>query len=366
VSDQEAPLIEARQVTKTFGSRIRGGHQTTALDDVSLTIPAGQRVLAAVAGESGSGKTTLVWHLMGMMHPTSGRVLYRGRDLETGRRSDRVNFHRDVQAVFQDPFDAYNPFYRVDHVLQIPVHRLHLASDRTQADAMIREALERVGLRPEDTLGRFPHQLSGGQRQRLMVARAWLTRPKVLLADEPVSMVDASLRATILGELRQLHEDLGVAILYVTHDLTTAYQLCRTILVLYRGAVVEQGTVDEVIGKPKHPYTQLLVSSIPRVHGAQRWLDTRAGETTQPGRPSTGCRFAARCPAVMDRCWKEPPPLYRTEGGSLARCFLYDGRPQVTSEVAGRELVSVAGPAARVPLQSTDSREVTHGAAADR
>lgn len=338
--ETESPLIEARRVTKVFGSGIGGSRQTTALDDVSLTIPAREPLLAAVAGESGSGKTTLVWHLMGMMRPTGGQVLYRGRDLVARRRGDRVQFHRDVQAVFQDPFDAYNPFYRVDHVLRVPVQRLRLAPDRRQGELKIREALERVGLRPDDTLGRFPHQLSGGQRQRLMVARAWLTRPKVLLADEPVSMVDASLRATILAELRQLHQDLGVSILYITHDLTTARQLCRTILVLYRGAVVEQGAVDEVVSRPKHPYTQLLVSSIPRVRGAQRWLDSKAGETTTSSRASAGCRFANRCPAVMERCWRERPPLYRTEGGSLARCFLYDGRPEVTSDDAGTELAT--------------------------
>jgi oligopeptide/dipeptide ABC transporter ATP-binding protein len=349
----EEPLIEARGVTKVYGGGLGGGRQTVALDDVSLTIPSQQPLLAAVAGESGSGKSTLVWHLMGMTRPTSGQVLYRGRDLVAGRRADRVQFHRDVQAVFQDPFEAYNPFYRVDHVLRIPVQRLRLAPNRARGETMIREALQRVGLRPNDTLGRFPHQLSGGQRQRLMVARAWLTRPKVLLADEPVSMVDASLRATILNELRQLHEDLGVAILYVTHDLTTAYQLCQTIVVLYRGAVVEQGLVDEVIAKPKHPYTQLLVSSIPRVRGAQDWLDPRAGETTDSGRVSTGCRFASRCPAVMARCWNEPPPLYRTTAGSLARCFLYDGRPEVSSDVAGSELA--AGTVAAAARAGTSS-----------
>ncbi|HEX4213001.1 MAG TPA: ABC transporter ATP-binding protein [Candidatus Dormibacteraeota bacterium] len=344
MSEIEAPLIEARRVVKVFGGGLSGARHTTALDDVSLTIPAAEPMLAAVAGESGSGKSTLVLHLMGMTRPTSGQVLYQGRDLVTRRRGDRVQFHRDIQAVFQDPYDAYNPFYRVDHVLQVPVSHLKLAPSRRQGQVMIREALERVGLRPGDTLGRFPHQLSGGQRQRLMVARAWLTRPKLLLADEPVSMVDASLRATILNELRQLHQDLGVGILYITHDLTTAYQLCRTILILYRGAVVEQGTVEEVISKPKHPYTQLLVSSIPRVKGAHDWLDSKAGETADSERSSAGCRFANRCPAVMDRCWREPPPLYRTEVGSLARCFLYADRPEVTSDVAGRELAS--GPAA--------------------
>jgi peptide/nickel transport system ATP-binding protein len=333
----EAPLLEAKDLTKVYGGgALSGGASTTALDGVSLTIPASRPMMMAVAGESGSGKTTLAWHLMGTIHPTSGVVRYRGRDLGSLPRSERLGFRRDVQAVFQDPYEAFNPFYRVDHVLEVPVQRLKLASSRRQASAMIVEALERVGLRPGDTLGRFPHQLSGGQRQRIMVARAWLTRPRVLIADEPVSMVDASLRATILAELRQLHRDLGVAILYITHDLTTAYQLCETIMILYRGALVEAGPVDQVILSPSHPYTELLVSSIPQAGGPRTWLAPDTVEkTATPDRTSRGCSFAPRCPHAMDRCWNETPPLYRTEGGSLARCFLHADRPEVTSQVAG-------------------------------
>ena len=229
---------------------------------------------------------------------------------------------------------------------------------------MIRDALERVGLRPgtpwpvpASAERRPAAALDGGARvahpaEGFARGRTGLDGRRLTSRDHPGRAAPAARGPGGRDPVRDARPDHGV-------------QLCRTIVVLYRGAVVEQGTVDEVIGRPEHPYTQLLVSSIPRVHGEQRWLDARAGENAQPGRESTGCRFAARCPAVMDRCWKEPPPLYRTEGGSLARCFLYDGRPQVESEVAGRELVSAAGPA-RVPSQNSDSREVTHGAAADR
>jgi peptide/nickel transport system ATP-binding protein len=325
VAAGEAPLLEARSLTKVYGGgALSDRSPTTALDDVSLTVPPSPPMLTAVAGESGSGKTTLAWHLMGTIHPTSGVVRYRGRDLATLPRSQRLGFRREVQAVFQDPYEAFNPFYRVDHVLEVPVRRLKLARSRRQASDMIVDALERVGLRPGDTLGRFPHQLSGGQRQRIMVARAWLTRPRVLIADEPVSMVDASLRATILSELRQLHREAGVAILYITHDLTTAYQLCETIMILYRGSLVESGTVDQVIMSPSHPYTRLLVSSIPQANGPRTWLMSGAEErATAPDPPPGGCKFAPRCPHVMDRCWREPPKLYRTESGALARCFLH-------------------------------------------
>ena len=168
-----------------------------------------------------------------------------------------------MQAVFQDPFEVYNPFYNVDHVLTTPVAKFYPKASKEEGVAMIEEALRAVGLRSDETLGRYPHQLSGGQRQRVMVARALLLRPRVIVADEPVSMVDASLRATILESLLNVHRLYNISIIYITHDLTTAYQLCENILMMYRGYVVEAGSVDLVIKDPQHPYTQLLIDSIP-------------------------------------------------------------------------------------------------------
>ena len=182
-----------------------------------------------------------------------------------------------------------------------------------------------VGLRPEEILGRYPHQLSGGQRQRIMVARALLLRPRLIVADEPVSMVDASLRATILGSLRKLHEELGISILYITHDLATAYQVADSILVLYRAAVAEAGDVERVVKSPRHPYTQLLIGSIPRVSTVRDW----ATEQPQAERDvaAMGCRFADRCPMAMPRCLIATPPLFQTEPNRAAACFLYDNAP---------------------------------------
>src|SRR5207248_3408528 len=191
----------------------------------------------AVVGESGSGKTTLARLLLGLVEPTEGMVRYRGKDLRRLGQAARRAFRRDVQAVFQDPYGVYNPFYRVDHVLATPVRRFRLAASRSQAKELIDETLRDVGLRPEEILGRFPHQLSGGQRQRVMVARALLLRPKVIIADEPVSMVDASLRATILSSLRALTDDHGLSIISITPDLATAYQVADNIIVLYRASV---------------------------------------------------------------------------------------------------------------------------------
>ncbi len=192
------------------------------------------------------------------------------------------------------------------------------------------ETLNAVGLRPEETLGRHPHQLSGGQRQRIMVARAVLIRPRLIIADEPVSMVDASLRATILESLRQLHIRYGISMLYITHDLTTAYQVSDNIVVLYRGEMAEVGDVEQVVKKPAHPYTQLLINSIPSAHNAAHWRaqDVSADTSSSP-EVVQGCRFASRCPNVMDICRQSIPPLYRTDEGRAAACFLYKDKPTV-------------------------------------
>src|SRR5262249_42509687 len=210
-----------------------------------------------------SGKTTLARLLLGFVEPTSGEVMYRGKNLWKMSSKDWLAFRHEVQAIFQDPFAVFNPFYKVDHLLTVPIRKLRLARSRDEERRAMVEALQAVGLRPEETLGRYPHQLSGGQRQRVTIARALLLRPRLIIADEPVSMVDASLRATILESLRKLYQDYGISFLYITHDLTTAYQISRNIIVLYRGSVAEVGEVDRVIKQPKHPYSQLLISSIP-------------------------------------------------------------------------------------------------------
>jgi peptide/nickel transport system ATP-binding protein len=232
------PLLEARDLSKRFGGGLLDRTHTVALRDFSLALGEDCPSVTSVVGESGSGKTTLARLLLGLLAPSGGRVSYRGRDLAAMSRRQRRTFRREVQAIFQDPYEVYNPFYRVDHVLTVPVARFGLAASRAQARSLIEDALRAVGLRPEETLGRFPHQLSGGQRQRVMVARALLLRPRVILADEPVSMVDASLRATILGALRQMTLDLGIPVVYITHDLATAYQVSENIVVLFRGTVV--------------------------------------------------------------------------------------------------------------------------------
>ena len=256
-------LLELKNVSKIYSRGLLSRVSTTALNNVSLKMDAEQPTVMTVAGESGSGKTTLAMLLLGFITPSSGQILYKGQDIHTLRGEDRMKFRREVQAVFQDPFAVFNPFYTVDHLLSVPIARFRLANSKSEAKDIMVDALTAVGLRPGDVLGRYPHQLSGGQRQRINVARALMLRPKLLVADEPVSMVDASLRANILETLRGLQKNYGVSIIYITHDLTTAYHVAKSIVVLYRGCVMEAGDVDTVIKDPQHPYTRLLVDSIP-------------------------------------------------------------------------------------------------------
>ena len=332
-----APLIEADGVTKSFG----GGLARTplvALADFSMTIDAARPAITAVVGESGSGKTTLARILLGLVAPTRGAVRYEGRDLQSLTGPARLKFRRDVQPIFQDPYEVYNPFYRVDHVLTTPAANFRLAPTKAARRALIEDALRNVGLRPEETLGRFPHQRSGGQRQRVMVARALLMRPRLIVADEPVSMVDASLRATILGSLKKLNQELGISIIYITHDLATAYQVSDNILVMYRARVAEMGDVERVVKAPQHPYTQLLVSSIPKVSTERDWLDA-AEPTRATVAGEQGCTFAARCPAAMDQCRRSAPGLHRTEPRRAVACYLHQGAPALSPAEMGDVLV---------------------------
>ena len=316
-------LLEAHDLTQIFG---RGAERTVALEHVTLSVTEETPSFTAIVGESGSGKTTLARSMLGFLRPTSGEVRYRGRNLYHAGGTEMLRFRREVQAIFQDPFEVYNPFYRIDHLLTTPIKKFHLASSGKEAREMVEQALQTVGLRPEETLGRFPHQLSGGQRQRVTVARALLIQPKLVIADEPVSMIDASLRATVLESLRRLFNDFGISFIYITHDLTTAYQVSDNVLVLYRGRIAEAGDVEHVIKQPEHPYTQLLVNSIPIADPDEQWgEDIPVVESGGPEADrSHACAFVSRCPKAMQRCTQEVPPLYRTLPHRGVSCFLYD------------------------------------------
>ncbi len=263
---QAVPLVELRQVTRSYGGGPFSRRRVDALRDFSLSIEAGRPTVTAIVGESGSGKTTMGRLLLGLDRPTRGKVHYLGTPLPKLSGAQRHAFRRDVQAIFQDPFAAYNTFYTVDHALAVPLAKFGLAHSPAEARALMEQALRSVGLRPEATLGRYPHELSGGQRQRTMVARALLLRPRLIVADEPVSMIDASLRLTVLANLLQLKRDFGISLVYITHDLTTAYQISDRIVVLYHGSVVESGRAG---GDRAPPTARLYAAPDPVDSGAR-------------------------------------------------------------------------------------------------
>jgi ABC-type oligopeptide transport system ATPase subunit len=254
------PLLDIKNATKTYG---KSRQTVTALQDVSLVVPAQPARIVTIAGESGSGKTTLANAVLGFVTLTSGQILFEGQDVARLRGHGLLEYRRRVQAVFQDPFGVYNPFYAVRHVFDVVIKRFALARSKGAARDLVEDALNRVGLRGAEVLDKHPHQLSGGQRQRIMIARAYLLKPRLIVADEPVSMVDASLRAMILDIMMRLRDEQGISFLYITHDLSTAYQVSDDICILYRGAVVEQGNAQQVIEDPQHEYSRLLISSIP-------------------------------------------------------------------------------------------------------
>ena len=351
-----APLLEARNLRKVFaGGGIFGKKRSTiALEDFSMTLRGDERFFTTVAGESGSGKTTLAQLLLGFVEPTGGNVLYQGRDLGEMTRAERKAFRKDIQAIFQDPFEVYNPFYKVDHILTTPVTKFKLARSKAEARDRIVQALETVGLRTDETLGRYPHQLSGGQRQRITIARALLLKPRLIIADEPVSMVDASLRATILEELHTLYRTFGMSFLYITHDLTTAYQVSENIVILYQGTVAEAGDIERVIKAPQHPYTQELIRSIPVPDPERRWTDALPAESRQvedldATKVAQGCRYLPRCPHATPRCAERLPPLFQTEERRAVACTLYEDASAVVNE----DLTTVFGHTTSSPRITT-------------
>jgi peptide/nickel transport system ATP-binding protein len=337
------PLLEVRDATKIYGGGLlTSGPQTVALQNFNVTIAERPATITTIAGESGSGKTTLANAVLGFIGLTSGQILYRGHDVAAMSRQQQLEYRREVQAIFQDPYAVYNPFYRVKHVFDEVIRNFNITRNKSDAREVIEEALKVVGLRGEEVLEKYPHQLSGGQRQRMMVARAYLLKPRLIVADEPVSMVDASLRAMILDIMLRLRDEHNISFLYITHDLSTAYQIGDEIYVLYQGSIAEKGDTAQVIEHPKHPYVQLLIDSIPVPDPDEKW-DTDVRLPTEEELRSfvdSGCRFYPRCPHHMDRCLEKQPPLYQIDGHAhWAACYLHD--PAATA--SGMELEEKEG-----------------------
>jgi peptide/nickel transport system ATP-binding protein len=303
------PLLEARGLSKHFKVGGSLGRRTLhAVDDANLVI--NHKEIVALVGESGSGKSTIARLLARVYRPTTGEIRYQGRSLASMRtRRQAMAYRSDVPMVFQDPFSSLNPAYRVSHGIRrgLKLHRPELT--RAQRLAEAERVVDAVGLTPAATiLDRFPHELSGGQRQRIGFAQALAYQPKLILADEPVSMLDVSIRLGLLNLMAKLREDEGVSILYITHDIASARYLSDRLLVMYAGHIVESGPTESVLAEPKHPYTQLLLSAVPDPRAP---LDVAAdSDTGEPPRvidPSPGCRFRWRCPLAVDVCAELTP-----------------------------------------------------------
>ena len=317
-------LLSVRDAKKSFHlGGILAGKEIVAVNEVSFSLLADKPEILAIIGESGSGKTTLSRLILRLLLPTSGSIELQGKDVHSMKgRSQELDYMRRVQPIFQNPFETFNPLNRVDSFL-LATAKNYYPKDKP---ALVRErtdmALKAVGLSLAEVEDRYPHELSGGQLQRASIARAIIPNPKILVADEPVSMVDASLRMSIVNLFQDLKNKLGTSIIYITHDLATAYYISDRIAIIHKGFFVEQGETAPILNGPKHPYTRLLVEST---------LDPRPGVTSvTKGEVSTGdeeylavgCKFAGRCPLAMDRCRTEQPPE-TSDGPWKVRCHLY-------------------------------------------
>jgi peptide/nickel transport system ATP-binding protein len=277
----QPPLLETKELSRTFG---HGEHAVHAVKDVSFHILPGE--IVAVVGESGSGKSTLARLILRLLDSTAGQIFLQGRDVTHLHRSrDLKPYWRKVQGVFQDPFAAVNQFYTNRRVLEKPFQLLDHKPSREEREQRVASALLEVGLDPSDVLDKGPHQLSGGQLQRIMIARALVVGPELLIADEPTSMLDASLRVTVLNLLLDLRERHNMGILFITHDLGQAYYLSDRVLVLYHGELVEQGSCMKVLGSPQHEYTRRLLADVPRLHGWGAVMQPEEMVKTQAGSP---------------------------------------------------------------------------------
>jgi oligopeptide/dipeptide ABC transporter ATP-binding protein len=322
---QAVPLLEAHAATKEFAQRGGGGGTILAVDDVSLALPE-QPKLVSLVGESGSGKTTLSRMLLGLERPSRGEIRYKGKDIFTMTKPEWEIYRRDVQAIFQDPYAIYNPFYHVEHIFNVAIRHFKLASSPAEARKLMETSLRAVDLRPNDIIGRYPHQLSGGERQRVMLARIHMLRPRVIIADEPVSMIDAAVRTLFMNILLDFRDQYGISCLFITHNLSTAYYLGGDIAVMCFGRIIETGDMDSIIERPSHPYTRQLLSAVPSGDPENRWTTKASYETTD--RPllhdAHRCVYAARCPHVMPICNKERPPEFVLEQDQTkVACYLY-------------------------------------------
>jgi len=327
----EAPIIEVKDLKKLFPVRMgflrtlfsKEALYVHAVDGVSFNVKRGE--IFALAGESGSGKTTTGRLLLKLIKPTGGSILFKGKDITTLSDGEMKPLRRKLQVVFQDPYESLNPRMTIESIVSEPL-RVQGVHNPKEVQERVTKALENVELIPaEEYLFRFPHEVSGGQRQRIAVARALVLDPEFIVADEPVSMLDVSIRAEILNLMVSLQEKFQTSFLYITHDLALARHICNRIAVMYLGKIMEMGTVDDVIQKPMHPYTKSLIAAVPVPDPTSARAEVVIkGEIPSPVNPPSGCRFHTRCPSYIgDVCRQKEPELADVGGGRVVACHLY-------------------------------------------
>ncbi len=325
----EAALLSVRGLHVWFELRRWGfGHAgyVRAVDDVSFDLRQGEAV--AIVGESGCGKSSLMRAILGLHRPTRGEVVFRGQTVSAFNARDLRAYRAQVGFVQQDPFGALPPFMTVARILEEPL-LINGVKDPAERAARVRKALEEVKLSPVgDFLPKFPHMLSGGQQQRVVIARAMILEPRLIVADEPVSMLDASVRVEILRLLRGLQETHNLAVIYITHDLSTVRYFAERIFVMYAGRLIEKAGVDDLLQTPRHPYTHALLAatSDPDAHNATVFKEVPPGEPPSLVKPPPGCRFHPRCAqAIAGRCDEHVPPEFAPQPGHAVACWLHEG-----------------------------------------
>jgi peptide/nickel transport system ATP-binding protein len=330
----DPPVLEVRDLVTRYpirrgvlGTLRREPQQAVhAVEGVSLSLGAGE--MLALVGESGCGKTTVAQSIIRLVDPVSGTIELDGRDLTALSQRALRPIRRSVQMIYQDPYESLDPRLRVRQAIEEPLVIHHVGGDRTERRRRIEEALARVELTPPSMfVERFPHELSGGQRQRVAIAASLVLDPKVLVADEPVSMLDVSVRAGVLRLLDGLRRSGNLSVLMITHDLSTAAHFADRIAVMYLGRIVEEGPARQVVRDPQHPYTKALLSVVPKRDPRERSeLQILTGEPPNPVEPPSGCRFHPRCPVALDRCRSEDPALRDVPGADehRAACVLVE------------------------------------------
>ncbi|MEM1610236.1 MAG: ABC transporter ATP-binding protein [Sulfolobales archaeon] len=319
-------LLSVRGLTKIYTMGVAKKRFVRALDGVSFDI--GDKEFIALVGESGSGKTTLARIILRLTPPTRGKVIYKGKDVWSLEGKDLLWYRSEVQGVFQDPYTSFNPFYKVDRALKVAVRKFIDPSEISKVgeEEIIRRALESVRLNPDEILGRYPHQLSGGQLQRVSIARALIARPKLLIADEYISMVDMSTRVDIVNLSRELVDRYNMSIMMITHEMNMALYATDKMVILFKGKVVEYGGTRRILKEPMHPYTKLLIEALPAIDRKveRKILQKTIEAQVKMLKPSEkGCIFAYRCPFAFDKCFSEEPPLKEVDKDHFVACWLY-------------------------------------------